>query len=224
MTILSSNCSIHSSTQRFVSDRRGLSLIYGVMRIVISPWDALCVSVPSLGLGRRRGVGHAASGTLALPASCSCCPSRRRDRGLGAVIEPRCCVRSTDGRRSTKIADHVRPAYYPRRRHEVPCSRYATHRRIDHDRRAASRSPAALSDLQTCSSSRWADRRSRPVWFIYRTKFGVILRATSPDRRMAQRSGSCQPCLRASLRHRCFMAGLGRRSWCRRRPPCSAGH
>jgi branched-chain amino acid transport system permease protein len=47
-------------------------------------------------------------------------------------------------------------------------------------------------------------------WFIYRTKFGVILRATSQDRRMAQALGlNVSRVYIQAFAIGCFMAGLG---------------
>jgi branched-chain amino acid transport system permease protein len=47
-------------------------------------------------------------------------------------------------------------------------------------------------------------------WFIYRTKFGVILRATSQDRRMASALGlNVSKVYIQAFAIGCFMAGLG---------------
>jgi len=49
-------------------------------------------------------------------------------------------------------------------------------------------------------------------WFIYRTKFGVILRATSQDRRMAAALGlNVGRVYVQAFAIGCFMAGLGGR-------------
>ena len=179
------------------------------------PWDALCARCLRLGLGRRRG-GRPYSERLARPPAPAAVGAIAV---VGAVIEPTL----------------LRPLYRrPEEYHLLitfgllmileDAMKFLfggtfTDRRIDHEPRGQhpDRPAALLSDLQPVRH-----RRSR--WFIYRTKFGVILRATSAGSAHGRSArDQCQPCLRASLRHRLLMHQVwAARSWCRRRPPCSA--
>ena len=191
----------------------GLSLIYGVMRIVNLAHGTLYalgayVSAWAVGTFAARGGTLWVLVTALLPLGALAVAAR----GRGDRADAAAPALSTAG--GVPAADHVRPADDPRGRHAVPVRRHAAHRRRDHGQHGQpSASAAALSGLQSGRHRRRRlGRRLACGRFIYRTRFGVILRATSQDRRMASALGlNVERVYVQAFAHRLLHGRAGRR-------------
>lgn len=191
----------------------GLSLIYGVMRIVNLAHGtlyALGAYVSAWVVGGA--VGHAASGTLGLAGLLLLLPvGAVAIAVVGAVIEPTL----------------LRPLYRRPEEYHLLVTFGLLMILEDAMKFLFGGAPLTAGSIMDHMGSIPIGRLLYPTynlfviaigliaalglwWFIYRTKFGVILRATSQDRRMAAALG-----LNVSLIYvqafaiGCFMAGLG---------------
>ncbi len=186
----------------------GLSLIYGVMRIVNLAHGtlyALGAYVSAWVVGGA--VGHAASGTLGLAGLLLLLPvGAVAIAVVGAVIEPTL----------------LRPLYRRPEEYHLLITFGLLMILEDAMKFLFGGTPLTAGSIMDHMGSIPIGRLLYPTynlfviaigliaalglwWFIYRTKFGVILRATSQDRRMAAALG-----INVSRVYvQCFMAGLG---------------
>ena len=191
----------------------GLSLIYGVMRIVNlahGTFYALGAYVSAWAVGSV--FGAAAGGNLGAGRTAAAAADRRgRDRGGGRGDRADAAAPALPPAGGIRSAHHLRAADDPRGRHEAAVRRHAAQRRLDHGQHGQhSHRRAALPDLQSVVIGVGLLAAVGLWWFIYRTRFGVILRATSQDRRMASALGvNVGRVYVQAFAIGCFMAGLG---------------
>jgi len=210
MNDLTSNCSIHSSTRRLFSDRRGLSLIYGSCASSISPMGRSMRSVPTSRPGSSAGGSAMRDGTLGVAAAAPA--ARRRGR---IAVRGRCDrahgsgVRTTDVPAEYPSADHVRPTprSYPRRRHDVPVRRYPSPP-IDQEYMGSIPSPGSLADLH-CSHRHELIAALGPGVDHLPTCRRHACAHFAGSAPWPQRSGSGQPC-HCKPRHRLLHGRVGR--------------
>jgi branched-chain amino acid transport system permease protein len=191
----------------------GLSLIYGVMRIVNLAHGslyALGAYVSAWVIGGA--VGHAVSGTLGLAGLLLLLPvGAVAIAAVGAVIEPTL----------------LRPLYRRPEEYHLLITFGLLMILEDAMKFAFGGTPLAAGTIMDHMGSIPIGRLLYPTynlivvaigliaavalwWFIYRTKFGVILRATSQDRRMAAALGlNVGRVYVQAFAIGCFMAGLG---------------
>jgi len=191
----------------------GLSLIYGVMRIVNLAHGtlyALGAYVSAWVVGGA--VGHAASGTLGLAGLLLLLPvGAVAIAVVGAVIEPTL----------------LRPLYHRPEEYHLLITFGLLMILEDAMRFLFGGTPLTAGSIMDHMGSIPIGRLLYPTynlfviaigliaalglwWFIYRTKFGVILRATSQDRRMAAALGiNVSRVYVQAFAIGCFMAGLG---------------
>jgi len=191
----------------------GLSLIYGVMRIVNLAHGtlyALGAYVSAWVVGGA--VGHAASGTLGLAGLLLLLPvGAVAIAVVGAVIEPTL----------------LRPLYRRPEEYHLLITFGLLMILEDAMKLLFGGSPLSAGSIMDDMGSIAIGRLLYPTynlvvvaigliaalglwWFIYRTKFGVILRATSQDRRMAAALGlTVGRVYVQAFAIGCFMAGLG---------------
>ena len=191
----------------------GLSLIYGVMRIVNLAHGtlyALGAYVSAWVVGGA--VGHAASGTLGLAGLLLLLPvGAVAIAVVGAVIEPTL----------------LRPLYRRPEEYHLLITFGLLMILEDAMRFLFGGTPLTAGSIMDHMGSIPIGRLLYPTynlfviaigliaalglwWFIYRTKFGVILRATSQDRRMAAALGiNVSRVYVQAFAIGCFMAGLG---------------
>ena len=191
----------------------GLSLIYGVMRIVNLAHGtlyALGAYVSAWVVGGA--VGHAASGTLGLAGLLLLLPvGAVAIAVVGAVIEPTL----------------LRPLYRRPEEYHLLITFRLLMILEDAMKFLFGGTPLTAGSIMDHMGSIPIGRLLYPTynlfviaigliaalglwWFIYRTKFGVILRATSQDRRMAAALGiNVSRVYVQAFAIGCFMAGLG---------------
>jgi branched-chain amino acid transport system permease protein len=191
----------------------GLSLIYGVMRIVNLAHGtlyALGAYVSAWVVGGA--VGHAASGTLGLASLLLLLPvGAVAIAVVGAVIEPTL----------------LRPLYRRPEEYHLLVTFGLLMILEDAMKFLFGGTPLTAGSIMDHMGSIPIGRLLYPTynlfviaigliaalglwWFIYRTKFGVILRATSQDRRMAAALGiNVSRVYVQAFAIGCFMAGLG---------------
>ena len=191
----------------------GLSLIYGVMRIVNLAHGtlyALGAYVSAWVVGGT--VGHAASGTLGLAGLLLLLPvGAVAIAVVGAVIEPTL----------------LRPLYRRPEEYHLLITFGLLMILEDAMKFLFGGTPLTAGSIMDHMGSIPIGRLLYPTynlfviaigliaalglwWFIYRTKFGVILRATSQDRRMAAALGlNVSRVYVQAFAIGCFMAGLG---------------
>ena len=191
----------------------GLSLIYGVMRIVNLAHGtlyALGAYVSAWVVGGA--VGHAASGTLGLAGLLLLLPvGAVAIAVVGAVIEPTL----------------LRPLYRRPEEYHLLVTFGLLMILEDAMKFLFGGTPLTAGSIMDHMGSIPIGRLLYPTynlfviaigliaalglwWFIYRTKFGVILRATSQDRRMAAALGiNVSRVYVQAFAIGCFMAGLG---------------
>lgn len=191
----------------------GLSLIYGVMRIVNLAHGtlyALGAYVSAWVVGGA--VGHAASGTLGLAGLLLLLPvGAVAIAVVGAVIEPTL----------------LRPLYRRPEEYHLLVTFGLLMILEDAMKFLFGGTPLSAGSIMDHMGSIAIGRLLYPTynlfviaigliaalglwWFIYRTKFGVILRATSQDRRMAAALGiNVSRVYVQAFAIGCFMAGLG---------------
>jgi len=191
----------------------GLSLIYGVMRIVNLAHGtlyALGAYVSAWVVGGT--VGHAASGTLGLAGLLLLLPVGAVAIAIvGAVIEPTL----------------LRPLYRRPEEYHLLVTFGLLMILEDAMKFLFGGTPLTAGSIMDHMGSIPIGRLLYPTynlfviaigliaalglwWFIYRTKFGVILRATSQDRRMAAALGiNVSRVYVQAFAIGCFMAGLG---------------
>jgi branched-chain amino acid transport system permease protein len=191
----------------------GLSLIYGVMRIVNLAHGtlyALGAYVSAWVVGGS--VGHAASGTLGLAGLLLLLPvGAVAIAVVGAVIEPTL----------------LRPLYRRPEEYHLLITFGLLMILEDAIKFLFGGTPLTAGSIMDHMGSIPIGRLLYPTynlfviaigliaalglwWFIYRTKFGVILRATSQDRRMAAALGiNVSRVYVQAFAIGCFMAGLG---------------
>jgi len=191
----------------------GLSLIYGVMRIVNLAHGtlyALGAYVSTWVVGGA--VGHAASGTLGLAGLLLLLPvGAVAIAVVGAVIEPTL----------------LRPLYRRPEEYHLLVTFGLLMILEDAMKFLFGGTPLTAGSIMDHMGSIPIGRLLYPTynlfviaigliaalglwWFIYRTKFGVILRATSQDRRMAAALGiNVSRVYVQAFAIGCFMAGLG---------------
>jgi branched-chain amino acid transport system permease protein len=191
----------------------GLSLIYGVMRIVNLAHGtlyALGAYVSAWVVGGA--VGHAASGTLGLAGLLLLLPvGAVAIAVVGAVIEPTL----------------LRPLYRRPEEYHLLVTFGLLMILEDAMKFLFGGTPLTAGSIMDHMGSIPIGRLLYPTynlfviaigliaalglwWFIYRTKFGVILRATSQDRRMAAALGiNVSRIYVQAFAIGCFMAGLG---------------
>jgi branched-chain amino acid transport system permease protein len=191
----------------------GLSLIYGVMRIVNLAHGtlyALGAYVSAWVVGGT--VGHAASGTLGLAGLLLLLPvGAVAIAVVGAVIEPTL----------------LRPLYRRPEEYHLLITFGLLMILEDAIKFLFGGTPLTAGSIMDHMGSIPIGRLLYPTynlfviaigliaalglwWFIYRTKFGVILRATSQDRRMAAALGiNVSRVYVQAFAIGCFMAGLG---------------
>jgi branched-chain amino acid transport system permease protein len=191
----------------------GLSLIYGVMRIVNLAHGtlyALGAYVSAWVVGGT--VGHAASGTLGLAGLLLLLPvGAIAIAVVGAVIEPTL----------------LRPLYRRPEEYHLLITFGLLMILEDAMKFLFGGTPLTAGSIMDHMGSIPIGRLLYPTynlfviaigliaalglwWFIYRTKFGVILRATSQDRRMAAALGiNVSRVYVQAFAIGCFMAGLG---------------
>jgi len=191
----------------------GLSLIYGVMRIVNLAHGtlyALGAYVSAWVVGGA--VGHAASGTLGLAGLLLLLPvGAVAIAVVGAVIEPTL----------------LRPLYRRPEEYHLLITFGLLMILEDAMKFLFGGTPLTAGSIMDRMGSIPIGRLLYPTynlfviaigliaalglwWFIYRTKFGVILRATSQDRRMAAALGiNVSRVYVQAFAIGCFMAGLG---------------
>jgi branched-chain amino acid transport system permease protein len=191
----------------------GLSLIYGVMRIVNLAHGtlyALGAYVSAWVVGGA--VGHAASGTLGLAGLLLLLPvGAVAIAVVGAVIEPTL----------------LRPLYRRPEEYHLLITFGLLMILEDAMKFLFGGTPLTAGSIMDHMGSIPIGRLLYPAynlfviaigliaalglwWFIYRTKFGVILRATSQDRRMAAALGiNVSRVYVQAFAIGCFMAGLG---------------
>jgi branched-chain amino acid transport system permease protein len=191
----------------------GLSLIYGVMRIVNLAHGtlyALGAYVAAWLIGSA--VGHVFSGTLGLVWSLLLIPvAALAIAAVGAVIEPTL----------------LRPLYRRPEEYHLLITFGLLMILEDVMKLLFGGTPLSAGSIMDHMGSIPIGRLLYPVynvfvivvglasavglwWFIYRTKFGVILRATSQDRRMASALGlNVGRIYVQAFAIGCFMAGLG---------------
>src|SRR3981081_645793 len=191
----------------------GLSLIYGVMRIVNLAHGTLyalgsCVSAWVVG----GAVGHAGSGTLGLAGLLLLLPvGAVAIAVVGAVIEPTL----------------LRPLYRRPEEYHLLITFGLLMILEDAMKFLFGGTPLTAGSIMDHMGSIPIGRLLYPTynlfviaigliaalglwWFIYRTKFGVILRATSQDRRMAAALGiNVSRVYVQAFAIGCFMAGVG---------------
>jgi branched-chain amino acid transport system permease protein len=191
----------------------GLSLIYGVMRIVNLAHGALYALGAYVSAWVVGGaVGHAASGTLGLAGLLLLLPvGAVAIAVVGAVIEPTL----------------LRPLYRRTEEYHLLITFGLLMILEDAMRFLFGGTPLTAGLIMDHMGSIPVGRLLYPTynlfviaigliaalglwWFIYRTKFGVILRATSQDRRMAAALGiNVSRVYVQAFAIGCFMAGLG---------------
>jgi branched-chain amino acid transport system permease protein len=191
----------------------GLSLIYGVMRIVNLAHGALYALGAYVSAWVVGGaVGHAASGTLGLAGLLLLLPvGAVAIAVVGAVIEPTL----------------LRPLYQRPEEYHLLITFGLLMILEDAMRFLFGGTPLTAGLIMDHMGSIPIGRLLYPTynlfvvaigliaalglwWFIYRTKFGVILRATSQDRRMAAALGiNVSRVYVQAFAIGCFMAGLG---------------
>jgi branched-chain amino acid transport system permease protein len=191
----------------------GLSLIYGVMRIVNLAHGALYALGAYVSAWVVGGaVGHAASGTLGLAGLLLLLPvGAVAIAVVGAVIEPTL----------------LRPLYRRSEEYHLLITFGLLMILEDAMRFLFGGTPLTAGLIMDHMGSIPIGRLLYPTynlfviaigliaalglwWFIYRTKFGVILRATSQDRRMAAALGiNVSRVYVQAFAIGCFMAGLG---------------
>jgi len=191
----------------------GLSLIYGVMRIVNLAHGslyALGAYVSAWVIGSA--VGHAMSGTLGLVGSLLLLPlGALAIAAVGAAIEPTL----------------LRPLYRRPEEYHLLITFGLLMILEDAMKFLFGGTPLSAGTIMDQMGSIPIGRLLYPTynlivvavgliaavglwWFIYRTKFGVILRATSQDRRMAAALGlNVGRVYVQAFAIGCFMAGLG---------------
>jgi branched-chain amino acid transport system permease protein len=191
----------------------GLSLIYGVMRIVNLAHGslyALGAYVSAWVIGST--VGHAMSGTLGLVGSLLLLPlGALAIAAVGAAIEPTL----------------LRPLYRRPEEYHLLITFGLLMILEDAMKFLFGGTPLSAGTIMDQMGSIPIGRLLYPTynlivvavgliaavglwWFIYRTKFGVILRATSQDRRMAAALGlNVGRVYVQAFAIGCFMAGLG---------------
>jgi len=191
----------------------GLSLIYGVMRIVNLAHGslyALGAYVSAWVIGSA--VGHATSGTLGLVGSLLLLPlGALAIAAVGAAIEPTL----------------LRPLYRRPEEYHLLITFGLLMILEDAMKFLFGGTPLSAGTIMDQMGSIPIGRLLYPTynlivvavgliaavglwWFIYRTKFGVILRATSQDRRMAAALGlNVGRVYVQAFAIGCFMAGLG---------------
>jgi branched-chain amino acid transport system permease protein len=191
----------------------GLSLIYGVMRIVNLAHGALYALGAYVSAWVVGGaVGHAASGTLGLAGLLLLLPvGAVAVAVVGAVIEPTL----------------LRPLYRRPEEYHLLITFGLLMILEDAMKFLFGGTPLTAGSIMDHMGSIPIGRLLYPTynlfviaigliaalglwWFIYRTKFGVILRATSQDRRMAAALGiNVSRVYVQAFAIGCFMAGLG---------------
>jgi branched-chain amino acid transport system permease protein len=191
----------------------GLSLIYGVMRIVNLAHGALYALGAYVSAWVVGGaVGHAASGTLGLAGLLLLLPvGAVAVAVVGAVVEPTL----------------LRPLYRRPEEYHLLITFGLLMILEDAMRFLFGGTPLTAGLIMDHMGSIPIGRLLYPTynlfvivigliaalglwWFIYRTKFGVILRATSQDRRMAAALGiNVSRVYVQAFAIGCFMAGLG---------------
>jgi branched-chain amino acid transport system permease protein len=191
----------------------GLSLIYGVMRIVNLAHGALYALGAYVSAWVVGGaVGHAASGTLGLAGLLLLLPvGAVAVAVVGAAIEPTL----------------LRPLYRRPEEYHLLITFGLLMILEDAMRFLFGGTPLTAGSIMDHMGSIPIGRLLYPTynlfviaigliaalglwWFIYRTKFGVILRATSQDRRMAAALGiNVSRVYVQAFAIGCFMAGLG---------------
>jgi len=191
----------------------GLSLIYGVMRIVNLAHGALYALGAYVSAWVVGGaVGHAASGTLGLAGLLLLLPvGAVAVAVVGAAIEPTL----------------LRPLYRRPEEYHLLITFGLLMILEDAMRFLFGGTPLTAGSIMDHMGSIPIGRLLYPTynlfviaigliaalglwWFIYRTKFGVILRATSQDRRMAAALGiNVSRVFVQAFAIGCFMAGLG---------------
>ena len=191
----------------------GLSLIYGVMRIVNLAHGALYALGAYVSAWVVGGaVGHAASGTLGLAGLLLLLPvGAVAIAVVGAVIEPTL----------------LRPLYRRSEEYHLLITFGLLMILEDAIKFLFGGTPLTAGSIMDHMGSIPIGRLLYPTynlfviaigliaalglwWFIYRTKFGVILRATSQDRRMAAALGiNVSRVYVQAFAIGCFMAGLG---------------
>jgi branched-chain amino acid transport system permease protein len=191
----------------------GLSLIYGVMRIVNLAHGALYALGAYVSAWVVGGaVGHAASGTLGLAGLLLLLPvGAIAVAVVGAAIEPTL----------------LRPLYRRPEEYHLLITFGLLMILEDAMRFLFGGTPLTAGSIMDHMGSIPIGRLLYPTynlfviaigliaalglwWFIYRTKFGVILRATSQDRRMAAALGiNVSRVYVQAFAIGCFMAGLG---------------
>ncbi|HLQ58027.1 MAG TPA: branched-chain amino acid ABC transporter permease [Gemmatimonadales bacterium] len=191
----------------------GLSLIYGVMRIVNLAHGALYALGAYVSAWVVGGaVGHAASGTLGLAGLLLLLPvGAVAIAVVGAVIEPTL----------------LRPLYRRPEEYHLLITFGLLMILEDAMKFLFGGTPLTAGSIMDHMGSIPIGRLLYPTynlfviaigliaalglwWFIYRTKFGVILRATSQDRRMAAALGiNVSRVYVQAFAIGCFMAGLG---------------
>jgi branched-chain amino acid transport system permease protein len=191
----------------------GLSLIYGVMRIVNLAHGALYALGAYVSAWVVGGaVGHAASGTLGLAGLLLLLPvGAVAIAVVGAVIEPTL----------------LRPLYRRTEEYHLLITFGLLMILEDAMRFLFGGTPLTAGSIMDQMGSIPIGRLLYPTynlfvivigliaavglwWIIYRTKFGVILRATSQDRRMAAALGiNVSRVYVQAFAIGCFMAGLG---------------
>ncbi|XSC45611.1 branched-chain amino acid ABC transporter permease [Bradyrhizobium sp. RDT10] len=191
----------------------GLSLIYGVMRIVNLAHGALYALGAYVSAWVVGGaVGHAASGTLGLAGLLLLLPvGAVAIAVVGAVIEPTL----------------LRPLYRRTEEYHLLITFGLLMILEDAMRFLFGGTPLSAGSIMDQMGSIPIGRLLYPTynlfviaigliaalglwWIIYRTKFGIILRATSQDRRMAAALGlNVSRVYVQAFAIGCFMAGLG---------------
>ena len=191
----------------------GLSLIYGVMRIVNLAHGALYALGAYVSAWVVGGaVGHAASGTLGIAGLLLLLPvGAVAVAVVGAAIEPTL----------------LRPLYRRPEEYHLLITFGLLMILEDAMRFLFGGTPLTAGSIMDHMGSIPIGRLLYPTynlfviaigliaalglwWFIYRTKFGVILRATSQDRRMAAALGiNVSRVYVQAFAIGCFMAGLG---------------
>jgi branched-chain amino acid transport system permease protein len=191
----------------------GLSLIYGVMRIVNLAHGALYALGAYVSAWVVGGaVGHAASGTLGLAGLLLLLPvGAVAVAVVGAVVEPTL----------------LRPLYRRPEEYHLLITFGLLMILEDAMRFLFGGTPLTAGLIMDHMGSIPIGRLLYPTynlfviaigliaalglwWFIYRTKFGVVLRATSQDRRMAAALGiNVSRVYVQAFAIGCFMAGLG---------------
>ena len=191
----------------------GLSLIYGVMRIVNLAHGALYALGAYVSAWVVGGaVGHAASGTLGLAGLLLLLPvGAVAVAVVGAVVEPTL----------------LRPLYRRPEEYHLLITFGLLMILEDAMKFLFGGTPLTAGSIMDHMGSIPIGRLLYPTynlfviaigliaalglwWFIYRTKFGVILRATSQDRRMAAALGiNVSRVYVQAFAIGCFMAGLG---------------